>query len=73
VPEAKKKCAETGVEIGPGTAIDAYKWTITVFSLPDVGREQLLKTYGPQTNERARRIVANLTPSKRAAAAEEEE
>lgn len=72
MPEAKKKCAETGVEIGPGTGINAYKWTITVFGLPDVGREQLLETYGPQTTERARRIVANLTSSKHAAIAEEE-
>lgn len=61
MPDKKTKCAESGVEIGPGTGIDIYKHTIAVFSLPDVGREQLLKTYGPQTTERARRIVANLT------------
>jgi len=61
MPDTKIKCAETGTEIGPGTGIDIYKWTVTVFHLPDVGKEQLLKIYGAQTSEFAKRVVKNLS------------
>lgn len=59
--EEKKRCAETGLEIGPGTRHDAYKHTVSVFHLPDLGREQLLKLYKGQTTEAAKRIVKNLS------------
>jgi hypothetical protein len=58
--QTKIKCAETGVEIGPGTGIDIYKWTVTTFGLPDVGVDQLLKLYKGKTDERATRILKNL-------------
>jgi len=61
MPEKKIKCAETGIEIGPGTGIDIYKYTVAVFNLPDIGKEQLLKLYGSQTTEFAKRVIANLT------------
>jgi len=58
------KCAETGTLIGAGTGIDIYKWTITTFHLPDIGVERLLKDYGDKTDERSKRIVANLSALK---------
>jgi len=59
--DTKKKCAECGLEIGPGTPIDVYKHTVACLNLPDLGREQLLKHYGGLTDEHARRVVANLS------------
>ena len=59
--EKQIKCAECGTPIGPGTGIDIYKHTVTCFSLPDIGLEQLLKLFQGQNTDYARRVVANLT------------
>lgn len=64
MPDKKKFCAETGKEIGPAVGIDVYKYTVSTFHLPNLGREQLLKIYGDQKSEYARRIVKNLTEEK---------